>query len=280
MALFQVNFFSHCLRRPTPLNVIIPCDNFGPFAGGSKCGPYRTLYLLHGYSGNRMDWLLSGDAQETASKYNIAIVMPSGDNSFYTDNPYYNIWYSEFIGHELVEYTRKIFPLSDKREDTYIGGLSMGGFGTLLNAIRHCDVFGHAIALSAPFIDTFLKVKKEPDFMGIMQSYYDVLFGSFENLSETDANIAALAEKAVKDGKELPELYIACGYNDMLVHGNRDMHKKLLELGIPHCYEEGPGTHEWPFWREYLCRGLEKSISAPAKGKHPFWIERDEEGVI
>ncbi|MCF0120074.1 MAG: hypothetical protein HUJ65_00430, partial [Oscillospiraceae bacterium] len=79
---------------------------------------------------------------------------------------------------------------------------------------------------------------------------------------------------------DVPDLYIACGYNDKLVHGNRDYHNYLVELGVPHFYEEGPGTHEWDFWAPFLKKGLDRSIKAKdAKAGHPFWIERDEEGV-
>lgn len=55
--------------------------------------------------------------------------MPFGENKFYVDHPQSNAYFSKFIGEELVSFTRRSFPLSTKREDTFIGGLSMGGYG-------------------------------------------------------------------------------------------------------------------------------------------------------
>ncbi|MCF0120126.1 MAG: acetylesterase, partial [Oscillospiraceae bacterium] len=189
------------------MNILIPCDNFGPAMTPADHPPFKTLYLLNGHSGSKNDWLLSGDVQNVSNLYDIAIVIPSGDNSFYTDNPYYEQLYSEFIGHELVNYTRSILPLSDKREDTYIAGLSMGGYGTIHNSMRHSDVFGHAIALSTPFEDFYKEATDEPNFMGITKSYYVSLFGPEDKFDTSDANLKFLAKKTHEAGFDVPDLY-------------------------------------------------------------------------
>lgn len=79
---------------------------------------------------------------------NLAVVMPAGENAFYVDQPSIGAMHGQFIGEELVEITRKMFPLSRKREDTFIGGLSMGGFGALRNGLKYHDTFGAVICLS------------------------------------------------------------------------------------------------------------------------------------
>ncbi len=282
MALFQTTFFSQCLFRYVQVNVLIPCDDFGAGRGSAERREYKTLYLLHGYAGDRMDWIMSGDANQTSQMFDIAIVMPSGDNSFYTDNPYLSHNYGAFISRELVDYTRRIFPLSPAPEDTYIGGLSMGGYGALYNALRHSDVFGHAIVLSAPTIGVGENATDEPDKMGSTRGYFDAVLGADRAGGQSDSDLCYLADRVHRAGGDCADLYIACGYNDMLVRGNRKYHRFLTELGVPHFYEEGPGTHEWSFWREYLRRGLARSIEPrDFDGKNnPLWIERDEEEVM
>ena len=103
MALLQVNFFSDALKRTVPMQVILPADKIGP--NGPVPVPehgYKTLYLLHGLLGNCSDWTANTRIQQLAEEKNLAVVMPSGDNSFYIDHPMPNCAYGEFIGKDLV----------------------------------------------------------------------------------------------------------------------------------------------------------------------------------
>lgn len=276
MAWFQVSFFSECYSRPVQLNVLLPADNFGPGLPPAGKEQFRTLYLLHGYAGNGADWLLNGQLAELSQQYNLAIVMPSGYNGFYVDQPKSGILGSSFIGKELVTFTRQLFPLSHKREDTILGGLSMGGFGALYNALKHSEVVGHAISLSAPVNFTrFADPSSEPAEMGLHKGYFEALFGDLSKLGETDVNLARLALKLVNSDRQQPELYIACGYNDMLVGDNRELVATLKRMRYPLFYEEGPGTHEWPFWNTYLSRGLAHVFpEGPTVAPNPFWVEK------
>ncbi len=280
MAWFQVNFFSECLSRLVPLNVLIPADVFAP-PGAVQTQKFKTLYLLHGYLGNYTDWLLKGNVQELSEQFNLAIVMMSGDNGFYVDQPRSGIRGSEFIGRELIDFTRKIFPLSDNREDTLIGGLSMGGYGTLYNALRYSDVFGHAIMLSAPIgVERFADQSNEPAEMGLSRGYFEALHGDLTTIMESDRNLELSAKTLLDSARQIPNLYVACGSNDMLVLESRKFCAYLESVGFPHFYEEGPGTHEWPFWSAYLRRGLnhifpEGRFDMP----NPFWVDHESKGV-
>lgn len=129
MATIQVNFFSKCLRREVTFNALLPLDS--PVIPGQteeehRIKPLKTLYLLHGYSGSHGDWLSYSRIRELSDKHKIAVIMPSGENHFYVDDEDLGALYGEFVGKELVEFTRTLLPLSTDREDTYIGGLSMG----------------------------------------------------------------------------------------------------------------------------------------------------------
>lgn len=275
MAWFQVSFYSQSYQFSVPLNILIPADVVGPVPPSGERVLYKTLYLLHGYFGNYTDWLLSGQLQELSQQFNLAIVLPSGHNGFFVDQPRARIRGSEFIAKELVSFTREAFPLSHRREDTLLGGLSMGGYGTMYNALKHGDVFGHAIALSAP-VDAYKgNDPSAPQEMGLTQGYFEALHGDLANVAESDRNLSVLAKSVLDEGQPVTNLYMACGYNDRLVFENRALHEAFAEMGFPHFYEEGPGTHEWPFWNTYLRRGLEHTLQvAPVQFPNPFWVEK------
>ena len=127
MALIQVNYMSRALFRIVPLNVILPADKFDADTDRyvqQKDRKYKTLYLLHGLLGNYTDWVSQTRIQKWAEEKDLAVVMPSGDNSFYfrSRTPWND--YETFIGEELIEMTRRMFPLSERREDTFIAGQS------------------------------------------------------------------------------------------------------------------------------------------------------------
>ena len=276
MALFRTSFFSACYQRITQMNVLLPLDT--PVVPGEvkEFKPFKTLYLLHGYTGNCDDWLHNSLIANMAAQFDIAVVMPDGVNGGYVDQPLSGICGSEFIGRELIEITRRTFPLSDKREDRLIAGLSMGGYGTLYNSLKHSDVFGHAIALSTPVKVLRYESECEPKDRKSRHNtkFFKTLHGDLDRVNETDRNIALHAKMLLDSGKPVPNLYIACGYNDTLVPENRELHEQLVSIGFPHVYEEGAGTHDWPFWNEFLRRGLTHALGEPEVLPHPFWVEQ------
>ena len=148
MALIQVNFVSAALQRTVPMQVILPVDKLAPDGKLPKEKKFKTLYLLHGFLGNYTDWVSGTRIQRWAEERDLAVVMPSGDNAFYVDRPETLNNYGRFIGEELVEITRRMFPLSRKREDTFIGGLSMGGYGAMRNGLKYHNTFGNVISFS------------------------------------------------------------------------------------------------------------------------------------
>ena len=278
MALFRTSFYSACYQRLTQMTVLLPVDNPLPPGSVKEFKPYKTLYLLHGYRGFCDDWLHNSLIADYSMKFDIAVVMPDGVNGGYVDQPQSGIRGSEFIGSELIETTRRMFPLSAKREDTLIAGLSMGGYGALYNSLKYGGVFGHAISLSAPINVLRYESKYEPKSNDLRHTlgYFEALHGDLSKVNGTDRNIALHAKQVLSEGKPVTNLYIACGYNDTLVPENRELHEQLRDMGFPHFYEEGPGTHEWPFWNEFLRKGLVRALGEPEVPQHPFWVEKTE----
>ncbi|NLX77666.1 MAG: acetylesterase [Clostridiaceae bacterium] len=260
MAFLQVNFFSGSLRRLTPFNALIPLDRF-EMPGQVKISvqkPLKALYLLHGYSGNYMDWVCNSNIQELSLKHNIAVFMPSGENFFYLDDTDMGALYSEYIGKELVEFTRKMFPISEERDDTFIGGLSMGGYGAIRNGLKYSETFGRIIALSSALI-TYNIAGIPVDYKNDIAdyNYYSRVFGDVNRLIGSDRDPEALAKGLKNENKPIPEIYMACGTEDFLLEENRKFHRFLAEEGIEHTYIESPGTHDWKFWNEYIEKGIE-----------------------
>lgn len=252
MALIQVNFMSECLMRTVTLNAIIPFDKITE-QGESKREkkPFKTLYLLHGIFGNYTDWVTGTCIQRWAENKDLAVIMPSGENHFYVDCQANGERFSEFIGRELPEKMHELFPLSDKREDTFIGGLSMGGYGAITNGLKYSDTFGRVIGLSSALVLEWMQGNDQDLTERVFgKSYRKTIFG--EEIAGTDKDYHVLASRLAKSGKELPKIYLCCGTEDGLLPANRAFAKELTDLGYSVTFEEGSGGHEWDFWNTYI----------------------------
>lgn len=171
MARLSVDYYSPSLMRTTTLDVILPIDDHGEALGldalrradpaawertpyTPRKAPFKTLYLLHGITGNHADWISESRIRSWAAARNLAVVMPSGYNAFYLDQPESHNFYGRFVGQELINVTRRILPLSTQREDTFIGGISMGAYGAMRAGFKYCDNpplhVGDGIRLRAP----------------------------------------------------------------------------------------------------------------------------------
>lgn len=254
MALLQVNFFSKALKRLVTFNALVPIDTF-EIPGQEKIdrGPMKSIYLLHGYSGNHMDWVCGSKIQELSLIHNVAVFMPSGENNFYIDDVDKGALYAEYVGNELVEFTRKMFPISDKREDTFIGGLSMGGYGAIRNGLKYSHNFSRIIALSSALI-THNIAGIPVDFKDPIADYkyYRSVFGDLNELLGSDKDPETLITNLKKENTAIPQIYMACGTEDFLLKENRCYHDFLTSEDVEHTYVEGPGVHDWNFWNEYI----------------------------
>lgn len=268
MAFIQVTLMSQALMRTVNVNVILPTDKM-VFPGMPERGdkPYKTLYLLHGVFGSYIDWVNGTRIQRFAEENDLAVVMPSGENMFYLDQPASHNLYGEFIGKELVEQTRKMFPLSHKREDTFIGGLSMGGYGALRNGLKYAETFGSIVALSSALVykNAAERTNDTPFFLE-RRDYAESFFGDLDKLIGSDKDPEALARKLVEEKKEVPAIYMACGLSDSLMPLNDEFAENLTAMGIPVTYKKGPGAHEWDFWDTYVRDAIENWLPTEKNG--------------
>ena len=255
MAYLTVNFISKSLMRTVPVNVILPADKLVfPGMPEPEQKPFKMLILLHGILGNYTDWVNGTRIQRWAEAKNLCVVMPSGDNAFYVDIPQSGNYYGKFIGEELPAMMRKMFHISDKREDCYIAGLSMGGFGAMRNGLCYNDTFGAIASLSGAFI--LHEPKSDDEEIGRM-GLEKYCFGTMKEGWYSEKNPQYLAEalverKAAGEEVNLPKIYMACGTEDGLIGPNYTVRDDLIEKGFDVTWAEGPGGHEWDFWDTYI----------------------------
>ena len=250
MAHLTIDFFSNCLRRTVQFQMIIPGDfcNTWQIEQKRKGKRMKTLFLLHGYTGAAENWV----PDNLSTLYNFAIVMPSGENGFWVDGPATGHQYGAFIGEELPEYIRKTFGLAMNPEETYIMGLSMGGFGALHTALQYPETFGKVAALSSALIIHEIAHMQPGGSNEVANyEYYHGCFGDLDRIEISRYNPEVLVEEILNEQRKMPDIYMACGTEDFLLEKNREFHRFLDKYEVPHCYMESKGEHNMEFWTEY-----------------------------
>ena len=249
MAFAELKIFSELLGMSTSVNVIIPeRSTKGEIGteGRTYSGKYRCLYLLHGLSDDESIWMRRTSIERYASKYGIAVVMPRGDRSFYTDIAGGEKYFT-YVANELPKKICELFPVSDRREDNVIGGLSMGGYGAIKAALRKAERFSRAIALS-PVADIRAFYDSAPEILGRV-------FGRKSNISAYD-DLFELAS-ALTDKERRPSIFMAVGRSDFLYSDIARLKEHLEKLEYCLEYREGDGSHNWDFWDEYIKNALD-----------------------
>ncbi len=249
--MLTIDWFSESLSRQTAVQAVVPISR-------DLARPLPSLYLLHGIMADHTQWITGSRITELAERWGVAVIMPAGDNSFYVDQEEANSYYGQYVGHELVTQSRKLLPLSHERQDTWLGGLSMGGYGAIRNGLKYHEMFGAVVALSSALvIDRAIDSTDDAEWAFARRQYFTSVFGDLTQLRGSDKDVEALAERLKVNGGALPRMYLACGTEDRLVESNRRYHGLLSNLGIEHTYIEGPGGHDFAFWDLYIERALE-----------------------
>ena len=244
MALCEIRLYSEALGMQTTVNVVIPQKNTaGEIGVDGKADreKYKCLYLLHGLSDDHSIWLRRTSIERYAQKYGICVVMPCAGRSFYTDMKYGGKYYT-YIAKELPRQMQEFFSISEKREDNFIAGLSMGGYGALKIGLRECDRFCAAAGLSSVADIAVCKERFKQTFIPI--------FGE-ELIIDEDDDILRLVEK-VNGNPNKPRLYLGVGTEDFLYADNLKLKEKLDGLDFDFTYRESKGNHNWEFWDEYI----------------------------
>lgn len=246
MAFLRINIKSEEIAQSVDIDVFLPVRS----KLVSCRPPFKTLYFLPGYSASSRESITFMNMQMHALTHGIALVMISGDRSFYTDQEPIHEMYGRFVGKELVELTRELLPLSHRREDTYIGGISMGGYGAICNGLRFRDTFSK-IAVLSPAI--WYPGLGEKDMIPEIRDKVERLMGSFEELTAGRYAAISYLDRTLAEGGELPDFFIRYGNEDVLVReGNEAFLRDLAERNIEIDYQAEPGAHDLVFWSEMM----------------------------
>ncbi|QYR19089.1 esterase family protein [Paenibacillus sp. sptzw28] len=249
MALIQCEYYSDVLGLSTSMTVILPQTahtqiGMKTTANGEK---HKTLLLLHGLSDDHTIWLRRTSIERYASALGLAVVMPAVHRSFYSDMiSGYNYW--TFISEELPALARSFFPLSDRREDNFVAGLSMGGYGAFKLALSYPERYQAAASLSGALYLPSVRHHFPIDF--------EKIFGTLEQAENSPNDLFKLAADTASGGVS-PQLYQCCGTEDFLYEDNVKFREYAKELKLPLTYEEEPGDHDWGYWDHKIQRVLQ-----------------------
>lgn len=231
---------------------------------------YPVLYLLHGHSGDESNWIHVGAAKETADVQlkekkivEMIIVMPDGGNSWYINSYDGKVLYEDFFVNEFINYIDETYRTEASREGRGIAGLSMGGHGSLLLAIRHPSLFSTVAPMSAAVFtqDELVSMTEKR-----WNNYFSVSFGKSSGVKRLNAHVMSnwvpfLVEHADVEALKKIDFYIDCGDDDFLIKGNMQLHALFLDKKIPHEFRVRDGVHDWNYWRTALPEVL-KFVSA------------------
>jgi len=228
---------------------------------------YPVLYLLHGYTDNEIGWTQFGEVQQIAdeaseslSVTDMIIVMPDAGVSWYINNHDGSVNYEEFFTHELIPHVDETYRTRATKEFRAIAGLSMGGYGTLIMATKHSELFTAAAPLSAAvFLDE--------EISGMPQENWDNALGTpfGEGLEGEDRltdhyyenSIIEIMENGDQEALKSVDYYIDCGDDDFLIRGNLALYDVMVQNEINAEFRVRDGAHTWDYWRTALPDVLE-----------------------
>lgn len=239
MALLRCDFFSEVLEVSTSMTVLLPQAGDGQIGVASTLPAHRepsVLYLLHGLSDDSTAWLRYTGIERYAAPLGLAVVLPEVQRSFYADEVH-GARYWTFLSEELPDVVAAFFRVSDRREDTFVAGLSMGGYGALKWALRRPERFAAAASLSGALDVVGLGARPE------RRALFERVFG--DRPGPRDDLFTLLAEA---DVDSLPSLYVGCGTEDELHDCNVRFVDEATAAGVDVHVDFRPGEHEWGLW--------------------------------
>jgi len=231
MAWCNVHFFGESIQKHSAMNVLLPEGD----------GPFPVLVLLHGLSDDYSIWHRRTSIEQIVATMPLIVVMPDGHRSFYCNDPNPGgCAYEDHIVNDVVGFVDRTFPTVAEASGRAIGGLSMGGYGAMMLALRHPDVFSAVSAHSSAFHFTHRAIAGRADVSPYAASFPA---GKYDCFALAESFAAGDAELAIR---------FDCGADDGLLEANRDFHAHLDRLGIDHQYAEYPGAHTWEYWGEHI----------------------------
>jgi enterochelin esterase-like enzyme len=225
---------------------------------GTSQRSYPVLYLLHGSGDDQTGWVQFGEVQQIADKAiaegkatPMIIVMPdanTGKRGYFNDVK--NDWrYEDFFFEEFMPFIEKTYRIKTEKRYRAISGLSMGGGGTFIYALRHPELFSSACPLSASTGPMTLEATRQNLARATpVQSATDAEVETYFKRQ----SVLSIMEAMPDDQKKAVRWYIDCGDDDGLSEGNALIHIAMMKKQIPHEFRISDGAHTWTYWRAAL----------------------------
>jgi enterochelin esterase-like enzyme len=227
---------------------------------------YPVVYLLHGYTDDNTAWLQFGEVNRYADKAiadgsipPMIIVMPDADSSFYINSYDGKEKYEDFFIKEFLPAIEKTWKIKSEKRFRGVAGLSMGGYGTLIYALKYPELFAAAAPLSAAvFADDDITSFPENSWDRTFAQLYGHGLKGKDRLSKAwyDNSIPKLVETKSADDLKKVRYWIDCGDDDFLIKGNCNLHIMLTEKKVPHEFRVRDGVHDWKYWRTGIVDAL------------------------
>ncbi len=205
---------------------------------------YPVIYLLNGHGGDYSSWgIICPDLDYLASEIGVIFVCPDGRNSWYWDSPIdSNSQFETYVATELVSYIDDNYRTIQDSRMRAVCGYSMGGHGSLWLGLRHPDVFGICCSMSGG-----VDIVPFPENWNMKDALGD--YASNQELWQSHSVIYLVESGVYNEGQKI---LFDCGIDDFFLDVNRNLHKAMIEKGIPHDYIERPGEHNADYWNNSL----------------------------
>lgn len=228
---------------------------------------YPVLYLLHGYTDNEIGWTQFGEVQKIADKASagldvtdMIIVMPDAGVSWYVNNHDGSVNYEDFFTQELIPHIDENYRTRATKEFRAVAGLSMGGYGTLIMAMKHAELFTAAAPLSAAvFLDDEISEMPQENWDNALGTPFGEGLEGEDRLTNhyRENSILDIIENGDSEQLNSVDYYIDCGDDDFLIRGNLMLYKALVENEVEAEFRVRDGAHTWDYWRTALPDVLE-----------------------
>ena len=242
MALVSVHYRSDQLKKTVEILITVPDCN-GEFQ--KPLSEYPVVYLLHGLSEYASSWIRKSNVERYALERGLVLVMPSVDRSMYCDGVLGQNYFT-YLTRELPGYLEKVFGLSRKREQNFIMGFSMGGFGAARAALTYPEQYAAWGSLSG-LVDLMPMLFRLDD---SVREEFPFLAAEAERIDTTPLNPVNLI-----DGEKQKRLrgYLSCGLKDDLLICTRRFQEASQRAGLPNRFSYVPDRgHDWTFWEEQI----------------------------
>ena len=241
MAVMNLDFYSSCLKMSTLVTVIVP-DSVR--IGDIPVSQRKCLYLLHGLSDDATSALRLSKVELYAQETGIVVVMPSVGRSMYCDNVMGQNYFSH-VAQELPHYLHMILGLSQKKENNFIAGISMGGMGAAKVALTYPERFS-TVGLFSGLLELKMMLPRMDE---KMRNEFPFLAEAADDIDHTPLNPINLLDAQKHQNLSI---IIRCGKEDDLYPMSLAFYQKALGLGLPVTATFGDGGHVWRVWDGYL----------------------------